>query len=153
MKHHSALAVMLATSLITPATLSAQSVSTEVTVKVPVNLTQLGPDVQKARVTCSIMSDAITTATTGVISSASGGRWVEQSVEFPATGGLVATTASVVFSLSGLDNPVGKNASLSCILTGWSVSEQKWNFFNTSATNVSFRTTTNVPTLQNTFVW
>ena len=147
------LPVLVAAWLATPALVSAQTVSAEVKLNFPVNLTQLGPDVQKVKVTCAIISDAITAGTSGVLSSASGGRWVEQSAEFPATGGLVSTNAILTFSLTGLDNPVGKNASISCILVGWSVAEQKWNFFNTAATNVSFRTTTNVPTLQSSFVW
>jgi hypothetical protein len=145
--------LVAAVSLATPALLSAQGVSTEVTFKIPVNLTQLGPDVQKVKVSCSLLSDAIVATTSGATALYGGGFEVAKAAELPATGGQVVTTALLVYTLTGLDNPVGKNANLSCILVGWSPTEKTWIVFDPNATNASFRTTTEVPVLKSSFVW
>src|ERR1043166_8476917 len=126
--------------LAAPAMLTAQTVSAEGTLKVPVTLTRIGPDVSKVQVKCGIIADAITVGSSDVLTDYSGNRYVEQVAETPVSGGQVSTTASLVFSFTGLDNPAGKTARVTCILLGWSTTEQKWNPFNPQASNPSFRT-------------
>jgi hypothetical protein len=129
--------------LAAPASSAAQTMSTEVTLNVPVNLTQLGPDVAKVRVACSIASSAIITASDKA----------EKLQEVPVSGGQVVTTMSLVFSFTGLDNPVGKSATVACAITGFSTSQQTWDPFTQNATNPSFRTTPSITFIQTGFVW
>ena len=152
MKPNPVVAAALLVAIGAPAMLAAQTVSAEVTVSVPVKLTQIGPDVPKVRVTCDVMSEAFTTATNDLASLGTS-RYVRKSQELPATGGQVTTTAALVFSFTGLDNPVGKKADVICVLTGWSTSQAAWVPFEPLATNLSLRTTATVPLLNTSFVW
>ena len=149
MKSTLVLAILAIGLLAVPASGAAQT-ATEVTLKVPVNLLQFGPDVSKIRVACSIRSDAITTGNTF--------REVSKTTEIPMSGGQVVTTATIVFAFTGLDNPVGKSATIVCSLDGWSTSQQSWNQFRGGATNPSFKvlSTPNPATLvflDGSFVW
>lgn len=142
------LPIAAAILLITPVSSAAQ-VSTEVTLAVPVNLTQLGPDVAKVLIGCSIKSDAITTGPAGTPNQ------VTKSTELAVSGGQVVTTASLVFSLTGLSNPVGKTATIVCTINGWSTSQQSWLQFTPNAANQSFRITgsSSLGFLDASFVW
>lgn len=141
------LAVVTAITMAAPTPGTAQTVSASVTLQVPVNLTQLGPDVEKVRVGCSVNSLAITNGT------GTGSHEITKTQELPVSGGSVVTTASLVFSFTQLDNPVGKNATIVCTLNGWSTSQQKWIQFVPGEPNPSFRTTTTVGFLDGSFVW
>ena len=129
-----------------PVAASAQTVSAQVALQVPVNLTQFGPDVAKVQVSCTIRSDAITTSTS--YGRAADGRLLYGSAaheaylvqELPMTGGQLTSTTSLAFSFAGLENPVGKNAAIWCTLMGWSTSQAAWVQFTGGATNVSFKT-------------
>ena len=139
------LAALMMACLTAPSSSAAQTTQAEVTLKVPVNLTQLGPDVSKIIVGCSIRSDAITTGGTN--------REVTRTQELPVSGGAVVTTASIVFSFTGLDNPVGKSASIVCSLNGWSASQGTWTQFTPGAANPAFRTTTTVSMIDASYTW
>ena len=139
----------LAVALSAPSAAAAQSVQTEVTLKVPVNLTDFGPDVAKIRLSCVITSSAITNgSSTGAIA--------KYSDEIPMTAGKVATTVSITFSPVALSlNPVGKTASVFCEIAGWSTSLSSWYNFHGGATNPAFKTTTTAGAapLTTSFVW
>ena len=124
--------VILASLLLAPAPLAAQSVSAEVTLKVPLNLTQFGPDLAKVRVGCTITSDAIT--------NRDANHAISKTAEVPVSGGQVVTTASVVFAFTNLDNPTGKEAKIVCAPPfGWSTSQQTWIQITGGNTNPSFK--------------
>ena len=151
------LAIMTLTLLGAPASSIAQTTSAEVTVKVPVNLTQVGPDVAKVRVACELFSLALTNGTGREISGEPGAsnpeRYLPKYQEFSVSGGQVGTTASLVYSAQ-LNNPVGQPASLVCYLQGWSTSAQSWLGFGATAVNPSFKVTATSTTESGQgFVW
>jgi hypothetical protein len=131
--------------LAVPASSAAQTAEAEVTLKVPVNLTQLGPDVSKIRIGCTIRSVAISTG------NANGE--VTNTQEIPVSGGQVVTTASLAFSFTRLDNPVGKSAFITCSLDGWSAPQQAWIQFTGGATNPSFRISPSLGLIGGAFAW
>ena len=144
MKHPSVLAVLALFLAPVARSVSAQT-TTEITVKVPVILTQLAPDVQSVRVTCNIISSVLTNATNG-------NQLTRPGEDIPVTGGEVVKLVTIVFSVA-LQNPAGQPASVGCWLQGWSASEQKFNYFNEAATNPAFRTKPSVATIQSSWVW
>jgi hypothetical protein len=139
--------------------------SNTITFTVPVNLTQLLPDVTRVRVGCEIHSVAITVNRQSVKGQppGSGPGIVSNSVEVPVSGGQVVTTATVVVSVAGvLEDPVGKAASAICFITGYSNSLQRWVGFNhcqsngiPDCTEAAFRVTPPAFQLNNTvqFTW
>lgn len=142
-------AVAVIAVIVIPAVGGAQTVSTvasaEVTLTAPVDLSQLSPDITKVKVECVIQSDAITNGNQF--------KEVSQLVEHPVSGGAVKTTASVVFSLTNLDNPAGKTAKASCMLWGWSQPAQRWAQFHPAQTDKAFQTNVTVASSNTTFVW
>ena len=147
MKLRLALPVVTMVLIGAPVAASAQTVSAQVTLQVPVNLTQFGPDVAKVQVACSITSDPITTSTSigrdptnGKALYGTAAHVATLVAEIPMAGGQLVQTAPLVFSFVGLDNPVGKNAAIWCTLFGWSTSQGAWVQFTGGATNVSFKT-------------
>jgi hypothetical protein len=150
MKSPMTLSLMLI-SLIAPRPSAAQ-VPAEVTLKVPVNLTKLGPDVTRIKVQCSIQSNAIT-AGENLEYLGTSTNTVLQVQEFPVSGGQVVTTASFVFAFTKLDNPVGKTAAAGCNLVGWSESQLRYLQFGPGETNPSFRVTSTVAGINSYFDW
>jgi hypothetical protein len=135
MKTLSAFALMTITLLAVPGASTAQTASADVTVKIPVDLKNFGPDLAKVKVECTIISDAITNGT------GAGNHYMTKAQELPMSGGAVNTTVSIVFNFTQLDNPVGKPAQLSCNLLGWSTSAQSWiGSPDPNQSNPSFRT-------------
>ena len=147
MRYQSVFMAVTMMSLAAPASSTAQSVSAEVTLQLPINLTQLGPDVEKVRVGCTINSVAITNGTS------TGNHSISRLQDVPVSGGKVVTTVSLAFAFTELDNPVGKGATISCSASGWSTSQQTWVQFQPTATNVSFRTSPKVDFIDSSFVW
>ncbi len=144
MKSQLVLAVLTIGLLAAPASSAAQTVQTEVTLKVPLNLTQLGPDVAKVSLGCAITSAAITT---------NANHNVVMIQEVPVSGGQLVTTVAFVFVFTGLDNPVGKSAAIVCDISGFSTSQQAWLQFGENAANPAFRTKPSVSFLDASFVW
>ena len=129
---------------------SAQSMAAELAFKVPINMTQLSPDIAKLRLLCSVSSDAITTATNRIVSA--------PSQEFTVTGGQYISTATVVFSFTALDNPVGKIGFVTCHLFGSLTSSPTvFNAFSTTATNPAYKISTSsgltTLTINDQFTW
>lgn len=125
-----------------PVSVAAQGTETEVTLKVPVNLTLLGSGLPKVKVTCGIRSAAIP----GI------SQFHEQSQEILVSGGQVVMTATLVFRFQ-LENPIGKLADIMCVIKGWSTLHQLWEVFNANAENPVFRTTPSLGLLQSSFTW
>jgi len=115
----------------------------DVTFKVPLNLTQVSSDIAKVAVWCVISSTAITTRD---------GKLSKQE-DLPVSGGQLVTTATVVVAVSGLDNPVGKVAGYECRLSGFSTSLQRWDVFSETQTVPAFRLSPTPAVLQGSFVW
>ena len=147
MKTPLALAIV-AISWMAGATPAVAQVSAEVTVKLPIELSQFGADIPKIKVECTLFSDAITNGTGG------GNHYLLKVQEYPMSGGRFSETATIVYSLTQLDNPTGKTANLNCAVFGWNPTGQTWNLFASNQTNPSFKTTTNVsPGIGTVFTW
>lgn len=136
-------ATMAACLLVTPLPCSGQS-SYEITFQVPLNLSKISPSISKVAVNCTIQSSAIITNAKGQV--------VKQE-EWPISGGILVTTLSVVVLASGLDNPLGKAATYSCTLLGFSTVAGRWDVFSATATMAEFRTTTTPLPLEGNFAW
>lgn len=132
MKLRSALSFLMLILAAAPQQLAAQTgtVAADVTVNVPINLTQLGPEITKIKLFCSITSVAITNAPNNT---------VKKDQELPVSGGQVVTTASLLFSITGLDNPVGKQFTVACNTQAYSSTSSSWGDLNDTATNPSFK--------------
>jgi hypothetical protein len=146
-------ATVTACLLVAPRPLGAQTTA-EVTFKVPVNLTQVSPDIAKVGVSCTITSSAIPIVGRNTGTSTSGS--VNKQVEIPIAGGQLVTTATVVFAISGtiaLNDPVGKTADYRCTLSGFSTSLQTWALFDAASTQVQYRFSPTPAALTGSFVW
>ena len=122
-----------------------QVASVAVTLTVPIDLSNLSPDITKVRVGCSIRSTAIT--------NGNANQEVIQTQDLPVSGGAIRTQASLVFSLTNLSNPVGKNADVTCSLMGWSQPKQAWDQFTGAHPDPAFRTNATVGMITTTFVF
>jgi hypothetical protein len=112
--------------LVHTGSVAAQSPQSAITFTVPVNLTQLSPDIAKVSVTCSIGSSAIPNDLQGNAVR------LQKTMEFPVSGGQLVTTATVVVAVPPLDNPVGKSATYDCDIMGFSTLRQQWHNFDTA---------------------
>ena len=127
--------------LAAPASMGAQA-SIEITVKVPLNLTQLSPDLQKVRVSCTIQTGAIP------------GGAASQTQDLPVSGGQVVTTAILVFPLTNLDLSTtwGRNARAVCSIQGYSTATG-WRGFSGPNALLPVRTNLALNTQSLTFVF
>ena len=115
----------------TSASGTAQSMSAELTIEVPLNLTKLPAELTIIQLSCSITSDAIVTSPDHTEHG-------EQVLN--VTGGQLVTTAALVFRFSGLENPVGKSAFVKCDLSGATASAPtQYVYLSPTATNPIFR--------------
>ena len=153
------IAVLTACLLVSPAAGGAQTNSGDVTFSVPVNLTQLQPDVEKVQVECFVFSDAITVnrqlQKTGSGMTYGPGQ-VSGDQEIPVSAGRVVATATVVVVVAAnLQDPVGKQAQYTCLLRGFSRSQQTWKPFQTNIfePNTAFHLTPPTDALRGTFTW
>ena len=119
----------------------AAQMQTEVTVKVPVNVTQLAPEVSKVKVGCVMTSEAIQTPNHDKV-------MIE---EIPVMQGKVVTTVSLIFALL-LENPTGKSATLKCLFTGWS-DKDGWSPMAENSSNPTFRVKPTLGQMEHSFVW
>jgi len=117
----------------------------DVTFTVPLNITQMSPDITKVAVWCKITGPAIT--------SRSGN--IGAQVEIVPQAGQVVTTATVVvpWPPTDLTNPAGTQASYSCSLSGYSNSLQRWDIFREDHPTPAFRLKPTPTELTGTFVW
>lgn len=138
--------ILPALVLLAPAAVVGQ-VQTQLTITMPIRVTLIGPDVSKVMVSCQLSSSAIP-------QSGMNRTFPSAKVEFPLSDGELTTDASLVFSLAGLVDPKGKEASVLCNITGWSVSRSQWVEFTPTTTNLSFRTTDPTTTsFKHDFTW
>ena len=148
MKTPSVLSILTLGWLLAPASSAAQTVSAQVTVKFPVNLTQFGPDFGKAKVMCDLTSDAITNGISN------GNHTIRKEQELPLSGGQVTADVSLVFSLTELNSPTGKVAAVSCVLFAWNASTQLWIVPGPNETNPSFKTSSgSTAGIGNNWIW
>ena len=138
-------ATVAACLLVTPLPCSGQA-SYELTFKVPLNLTQISPSISKVAVSCIISSPAI-------ISNARGQLGKQEELSMTGTGGQLVRDVNVVILASGLDNPVGKAATYSCTLSGFSTVAGRWDVFSATATIAEFRVTATPLPLEGNFPW
>jgi hypothetical protein len=129
-------AATAAWTLGTASPLAAQTMATTITFSVPVNLTQLSPDLERVRLICMIMPSEVLKYPTGF------GNNMEQLPrdEMWVTGGQVVNTMRVVFPIATewLVNAVGKTANYQCQLMGYSKSLQQWGPFSETSSVPTF---------------
>jgi hypothetical protein len=130
---------------------------TSVTFSVPLNLSQLAPEISRVGINCEVRSSAII----GVAS-------VSAITRVTPVDGHVHTTASVVVPIPRLDNPIGKTGTYVCRL--WAgrtppVNSQttepatgaeppiNWALFSAGATDSALRMVPDPPALTGSFVW
>lgn len=135
--------IVAACLLLAPVPCAGQTTGSEITFKVPVNLTQLTTDISKVAVFCYIQSAAIQNSSNKL----------GKQEELPVVGGKVVTTASVVIVASPLDNPLGKPATYGCLLSGFSLAGQRWDAFSETQPTVAFRLSPTPPELTGSFIW
>ena len=144
MKPWIAVAIVPAFVMAMPVSSSAQT-TVQVTLRVPVIVTQLSPDVKVVRVMCNLITDAYTDAY-----KLSNGNQNMKAVDLTVTGGEVIKLVTIVYDVT-LQNPAGKPANAACWLQGGS---DMTTIFNENASNPAFQTTkTSVNQVQFSFVW
>jgi hypothetical protein len=132
---------LLAVAVAGPRSAAAQTEG--VTFKLPLNLTQLPPDIVKIAVWCKITSAAV--------NNRSG--YIQKQEEFVPQAGQVVTTATVVVPTTELLDPVGKPATYECTLSGFSNSLQRWDLFREDHPTPVFRLKPTPPAMSGTFTW
>jgi len=131
---------------------------TFVSFDVPLNLTQVSPDIEKVRITCQFGgSDGLVIVDKYLYTEAdkfAAGLWRQQ--EFPVMAGQVVINARMVFPI-GADllpaNPVGKEVKYDCVLMGFSKSLKVWNSFNETHAVAAFRLKPTPEQIIGSFVW
>jgi hypothetical protein len=145
-------ATAMALALCAPGSLAAQTftIETSVTFLLPVNLTQLSPDIERVKVICMISSPALTP--TGL---PPGAPFPIIASEALVSSGQVNTTLRTEFPIySGwLVDAIGKQAVYQCGLQGYKKSTQHWDFFDEASADPVFRLKPTPPGLQGSFVW
>ena len=129
------------------------TVATNITFTMPVNLTQLHPDLVKVKFFCAITSSALTYPL--------GTNPFNQNPLPPpvdevwVTNGQVVNTMRVVVPIAKewLNNPIGKTADYTCVLVGFSKSLNRWDGFSETATDPVFYLKPAPPVIQRSFVW
>jgi hypothetical protein len=134
-------ATVLLAALAAPGSLAAQ---TMITFEVPVNLTQLAPEIIKIRVFCEIKSAAIVSPTAG--------RATAQD-ELPVLGGKLVTTMRIIitFPAGSLQAPTGQTAQYQCDMVG--ISAVGLGSFSETAAIAAWQLKPTPPSLTGTFVW
>lgn len=114
-----------------------------VTFSLPLNLTQLPPDIGKIVVWCQINSSAINNRN----------GYISKQEEYVPSGGQVVTTATIVVPTTDLLDPIGKQAAYTCVLSGFSNSLQKWDTFREDHPTPVFRLKPTPADMKGTFTW
>jgi hypothetical protein len=117
---------------------------TTVTFEVPVNLTQLAPEIIRIRVFCEIKSAAIVAPNAGMESATD---------ELPVLGGKLVTTMRVVISFPAgtLQAPTGQTAQYQCELRG--ITASGMGGFSETTNIVAFQLKPTPAPITGTFVW
>ena len=144
--------IVTACLLAAPDSSVAQATSGDVTFRLPLNLTQMSPDIAKIAVFCVIQSDAIPPSRPGARGASTMGELSRQE-ELAVSGGQLVATATVVVPVSGLDNPVGKTATYVCGITGFSTLLQHWDMFAEAHETAAFRLSPTPQRITGSFTW
>lgn len=144
--------IVTACLLAAPVSSVAQTTSADVTFRLPLNLTQMSPDIATIAVFCRIESIAIPPARPNARDASPMGTRSKQE-ELAVSGGQLVATATVVVPVSGLDNPFGKTATYDCSITGFSTSLQRWDLFAESHATAAFRLSPTPQRITGSFIW
>lgn len=137
-------AIAPALLIVSPVASPAQT-TVQVTLRVPVIVTQFSPDVKYVRVVCNLITDAYTDAY-----KLSNGNQNFKYEDLAVTGGEVVKLVTIVYDVT-LTNPAGKSARAACWLQGGS---ELTSILNPNSSNPAYRTTsTSVNQVETTFVW
>ena len=128
---------------------------TAVTFTVPLNLTQLPPDLERVKVTCGVGGEG-----TGISGNPLFTLPPLSSEQYPfkqelfVTAGQVVATASiqVVVFMDGQNPPTGKTAQYGCSVVGYSKSLNRWEEFSETPSSPVFMLKP-APAIQGTFIW
>jgi hypothetical protein len=120
----------------------AWSQSSDVTFTVPLNLSQLSPDVRTVTVFCEVKSPAIVA-----------GGSARELRRFTPVGGRVQATATVRVAINGLDNSKGTAATYRCELKGLRSTSGLYIAFSANASDSAFRLLPDPAPLTGTFNW
>ena len=144
---------VLILGLCAPGPAAAQTTfETSVTFLVPVNLTQLSPDLEKVKLTCTILFDQW--LNTYYKPNPAGVPMPEGETTVISGGKVNTTLRAEVFIVSGsLENAPGHESSYQCNLMGYSKSLQRWDFFSETATDAAFRLKPKPGPINGTLVW
>jgi len=131
-----------------PGALRAQTptVATTITFVVPVNLTQLSPDIAKVRVACMIQSsNALVWPTSGPAPT------LEE--EMDVQNGQVITAFRIIMPIysSWLVDPVGKQATYICAVEGYN--KGRWDRFSETASDPALRVKPTPADIVGSFIW
>jgi hypothetical protein len=148
-------AAMTASVLGVPCSAAAQ---TTVTLDVPLNLTQVSPDIEKVRIFCgfSPSGDGLVFPTNLTNEASVIAAGFAQQLEMPVMAGQVVVTMRLMFPISAdmlPAAPVGKKVDYGCGLIGFSKSLQKWDQFSETQTVAAFRLKPTPQTIMGSFVW
>lgn len=130
----------LVVAMALPAPTEAQGTTATVNISLPVDLSQLGPDVVKVRIRCQLGSSALMTPR-------------EQTRDLQVFGGKVQNTVSFSFYLTNLNKPVGKSAYVTCYVNGLSQSRGTYEMFGPQNPFPDFQTDVAVAPVQTTWTW
>ena len=143
---------VLAMGLGVPCAATAQipTLETAVTFLVPLSLTGLSPDLERIRVSCTILPDTVLntyyTPTPGGIPT--------PQIEAAVTSGRVVTTLSVlVYVVDVPPTASGKESYYQCNIDGYSKTLKRWGFFSETATDAVFRLTPTPAPINGTIKW
>jgi len=135
--------------LASPSARAAQS--SDVTFTIPLNLTQLSPQIEKVFISCEIMSSAILVNRTKNM-----GRVTPPWLEIPNTSGQIVTTATFVIPLpfgTLSETAPGTSASYVCYLGGYSRTTGQPTSFSETAADPAFRLSPSPTSLYGNFTW
>jgi hypothetical protein len=124
--------------------------SSDVTFTIPLNLTQLSPQIDKVFISCEVMSSAIL-----VNRSKGTGRVTPPWLEFPNTSGQVVTTATFVVPLpfGTVDTTQGASANYVCYLGGHSKMTGQSSGFSDTNADPAFRLSPTPTAIYGNFTW
>ena len=126
-----------------PQNAAAQTSDGAVTFSLPLNITNLSPDITKVAVYCKITSSAFNNRF----------GYVQKQEEYVPQNGQVVTTATVVIPTTELLDPIGKSANYYCTLSAFSNSLQRWELFSETSATPVFRLRPTPPEMSGTFTW
>jgi len=140
MKVHACVAIS-AIYLFAPTTPARAQQGTRIEFVVPLNLSQLSPDIATVGVFCWVRSSTIP-----------GGMSYSIARQTPA-GGRVQATVPVRVSIAQLDDPAGKSATYICELQGLRTGQNQWVKFSENASDSAFRLSPNPAPITGSFDW